>query len=86
MTGDGVDDVPALMMLFECKQEATDDLDRHVSLDYTSLISAVKTIESSWKEKANPDAACCHSHAEIKADVDAQMLSLAEREFDRQQV
>ena len=31
------------------------------------------------KENANPDAACCHIHAEIKADVYAQMLSHAER-------
>jgi len=79
-------------MLFKCKQEVQADLDRHTSLDYTPFDPAVKTTESYVKENSNPDgafrvkkgaphivAACCHNHAEIKADVDAQVLSYAER-------
>merc|ERR1719383_1590431 len=77
-------------MLFKCKQEVQADLDRHTSLDYTPFDPAVKTTESFVKENSNPDgafrvkkgaphivAACCHNHAEIKADVDAQVLSYA---------
>ena len=59
---------------------------------YTRVDPAVKTTESHVKENANPDAAfgvkkvaphtaaiCSQNHAEMKADVDAQVLSCAER-------
>ena len=73
-------------------QEVQDDLDRHASLDYGPFDSAVKTTQSHVKEHANPEAsfrvkrsaphivaACCHTHAESKADMDAQVLSCVER-------
>ena len=44
-----------------CSGKANDYLNRHALSDCTSLTPAV-----------SPDAACCSSHAEIKADVDAQ--------------
>ena len=58
-------------MLLKCKQEV--QADWTVTRLFDSLFdSAVETTESIV-------AACCHSHAEIKADVDAQVLSHAER-------
>ena len=88
-----------LLSRCRCKQGVQDDVNCHASLEFTSRNPAVKTTESYVEENANPgaivrvkrsephiEAVCCHSHAEIKVDVDAQMLSHAERGSDWHQM
>ena len=58
---------------------------RHTSLEYTTFDPAVETTESVVKQHSNLErctvAASCHHHVEIKADVNAQVLSYGERDI-----
>ena len=61
-------------------------------LAITHLDPVVKTslkenaADSVKRRRPHTDAACCHGHAEIMWDVDAEMLSHADRSFDWQKV
>ena len=80
------------MMLSKGQQEVQAALGCHTFVDHPLFDSAIKATEPRVQANKNPDAqfqvmkgarhavaACCSNHAEVEADVEAQVLSYTER-------